>query len=88
MNAITLDNALSNFPYLINNAVLNYEETVIVSDKGSVVVVAQSEWNSIMETINLLKDKKTLRALIDGHSDRKKGVKTESKTIEEAFYDL
>ena len=88
MNAITLNKALNNFPLLINNAVSNFEETVIVSEKGSVVVVAQSEWNSIMETIKLLKDKQSLKSLLEGHNLRRKSVKSETKTIEEAFYDL
>ena len=88
MNAIILNKALNNFPLLINNAVSNFEETVIVNEKGSVVVVAQSEWNSIMETIKILKDKQSLKALIEGHNLRKRGAKQESKTIEEAFYQL
>ena len=88
MNTITINNAISNFPQLITNTIRNFEETVIVGEQGSVVLISQQEWNSIMETIRLFRDKKSLKALIEGHNARKKGKKSKSKTINQAFYDL
>ena len=87
MNAITINNALIDFPKLIENTVNNFEKTVIVSDTGAVVLIAQSEWNNIMETIKLLQDKQSLKALIEGHNMRIKGKNSDSKTIQQSFYD-
>ena len=88
MTSITINNALTDFPKLIENTVDNFEQTVIVSDFGAVVLIAQNEWNNIMETLKLLKDKQSLKALIEGQNTRREGKKTESKTIQQAFYDL
>jgi len=88
MNAITINNALIDFQNIVENTVNNFEKTVIVSDVGSVVLISQNEWNSIVETTKLLKDKKSLKALIDGHSERQNNDKSYGKTIQEAFYDI
>jgi len=88
MNAITINNAISNFPQIVKNTINNYEETLIVGEQGSVVLISQQEWNSIMETIRLFRDKKSLKSLVDGHNARKKGLTNKSKPVEEAFYDL
>ena len=88
MNAITINKALNNLPLLINNTVNNFEETIIIGEQGNVVLVAQREWDSLMETVKLLKDKQSLRALIESHNNRKKGEVSEGKSIKQAFYDL
>ncbi len=88
MNTITINNAVSNFPQIVSDTIKNYEETVIVGEQGAVVLVSQQEWNSIMETVRLLRDKQSLKSLIDGHKARKNGRKPKGKQINEAFYDL
>ena len=88
MNSITINRAIADFPNIIKNAINNFEETVIVSETGSVVLIAQSEWNNIMETMRLLKDKQSLKALIEGHNTRNNSDETKGKTIQQAFYDL
>jgi len=85
MNAITIDNAISNFPQIVTNTIRNVEETVIVGEQGAVVLVSQQEWNSIMETLRLFRDKKSLKALLDGHSARRKGQRPKSETVNQAF---
>ena len=42
MNSITINRAIADFPNIIKNAINNFEETVIVSETGSVVLIAQS----------------------------------------------
>jgi PHD/YefM family antitoxin component YafN of YafNO toxin-antitoxin module len=88
MNTISINNAISNFPQLITNTIRNIEETVIVGEQGSVVLISQQEWNSIMETIRLFRDKKSLKSLLEGQNSRRKGQKSKGKTINQAFYDL
>ena len=41
-----------------------------------------------METMRLLKDKQSLKALIEGHNTRNNSDETKGKTIQQAFYDL
>jgi len=88
MNTITINNAITNFPQLISNTIRNFEETIIVGEQGSVVLVSEQEWNSIMETVRLFRDKKSLKSLIEGHNIRRNGQKPNSKSIEQTFYDL
>ncbi|MBC8182111.1 hypothetical protein H8E88_13430 [candidate division KSB1 bacterium] len=88
MNAIGVQKAITMFPELIQNTIENCEETVIVSDNGAVVLIDQREWESMMETVRLFQDKTSLKALLDGHETRKKGVSPDHVNIKEAFYDL
>ena len=88
MHAISVKNAMKDLPGLINQTIKNVEEVLIVSDYGSVVVIHQEEWESIQETLCLLKDKKSLKALLESHKMRDKNKKIEAKSVEEAFYDL
>lgn len=88
MNAIGVQKAVTMFPELIQNTIENCEETVIVSDNGAVVLIDQREWESMMEMVRLFQDKTSLKALLDGHETRKKGVPPNHVNIKEAFYDL
>jgi PHD/YefM family antitoxin component YafN of YafNO toxin-antitoxin module len=88
MHAVSVKNAMKDLPGLIDHTIKNIDEVVIVSDYGSVVVIDQNEWESIQETLRLLKDKRSLKALLESHKLRDKNKKIEAKSIEEAFYDL
>ena len=88
MHAISIDNAIKDLPGLINQTIKNVDKVVIVSDYGSVVVIDQNEWESIQETLRLLKDKRSLKALLNSHKMRDKNKEIEAKSVEEAFYDL
>lgn len=88
MNAMTVTEASRNLPEVITKTIDNSDETIIVSDTGTVVMVAESYWESIQETLKLLQDKQSLKALIDGHRQRENGQQVKAKTIEEAFGDL
>ena len=85
MHTVTLNNAMKDLPGLINHTIDNVDEVVIASDHGSVVVIGQNEWESIQETLLLLKDKRSLKALLESHKLRDGNKKVEAKTVEEAF---
>lgn len=87
MVAITLNNAVGNLPKIIADTIRNQEETVIVTDDGAVVMLSQDNWDSMLETLRLLRDKKSLKALLEGQARRKKGMNF-GKSPEEIFYDL
>lgn len=73
MKATTLKNAISNLPNIISSTIQTEEETVIVTDEGSVVLVEQENWNSMVETLRLLQDKRSLTSLLKSIEARKKG---------------
>lgn len=88
MTTISLTSIKNNFSELLNGVIKNRDELTVVSDSGSVVIIDQNDWNRIQETLNLLKDKKSFEALIDGHKLRDKNIEQDSKTIDQSFYDL
>lgn len=88
MNAITVSEASKNLPDVITRTIDDSDETIIVSDNGTVVMVAESYWESIQETLKLLQDKRSLRALLEGHRLRETGQQLSAKAVDEAFYDL
>lgn len=87
MVAITLNTAKNNLENIVQQTIDNQEETVVVTDNGNVVLVAQNEWNSIMETMRLFQDKKSLTALLEGIEARRINMPIKSKSIEEIFED-
>ena len=88
MNSITLDQAKKKLPQLINETLANCDETIIVSDNGSVVMINLDEWEAIQETLNLLYDKRALKSLLEGHHQRDRNNQPKAVSIEAAFYDL
>ena len=87
MKTITLNNALLDLPNIISSVIRNNEETVIATDDGAVIMVDQGNWNSIIETLRLLKDEKSLKALLQGHKDRYEN-KIRGKSINLVFDDV
>ena len=88
MHSITMEKARKELSSIIAMTVRNRDETVIVSEKGSVVLVEEGEWESIKETLNLLNDEKSLSALLTGQSLRESGKTPEGKSVEEVFSDV
>jgi len=88
MNAISFLEASHNLMGVIETTIKNNDTTIITSDKGSVVMIDAHYWAEIQETLNLLRDKRSLKALLTGHKDRMAGKAVISKTVEELFYDL
>ena len=88
MTTIALKQATKTLPQLIHNTLVNCEETVIVTDDGAVVMIDQSEWDAIRETLRLLRDKRALKALLEGHRERDKGNRPQSVSMKEVFHDL
>jgi len=87
MVSVTLSDAVGNLPKIIADTISNQEETVIVTDNGAVVMLSQENWDGMLETLRLLKDKRSLKALLEGQSRRKQGI-NQGKSPEEIFYDL
>ena len=88
MHTITFDIASRDLKSVILKAIKDKDETIIATDEGSVVILDESEWSHIKETLRLLNDKDSLVALIESHAIRDKGGKPEGLDPEEAFHDL
>lgn len=88
MTSIALKQATKILPQLIHDTLTNCEETVIVTEDGAVVMIDQNEWEAIRETLLLLRDKRSLKSLLEGHRERDQGKHPESVSISEAFHDL
>ncbi len=85
MRTVTLDQAANDLKAIILRAIRDRDETVISSSEGAVVVLDESEWSNIKETLRLLSDKESLAALLESHTIRDRGEKPEGATPEEAF---
>lgn len=88
MKTVTLDNAVINLQHIIANTLSNQEETIIVTDNGAVVMIDKKNWEGIIETLRLLRDKKSMKALLEGHQQRLKKGKPQGKSVKEVFNDL
>ena len=85
MRTVTLDQAANDLKAIILRAIRDRDETVISSSEGAVVVLDESEWSNIKETLRLISDKESLAALLESHTIRDRGEKPEGVTPEEAF---
>jgi len=88
MHTITIDTASQDLKNIIIKTIKNREETIIATDEGSVVMLDESEWSHIKETLRLLSDKDSLASLIESHSIRDEGDVPEGISPEEAFKDV
>jgi len=88
MTTIALKNIENNFSALFDSVIQNRDELTVVSESGSVVIIEQNDWNRIQETLNLLRDNKSLECLLEGHKLRDAGLAPNSKTTDQAFNDL
>ena len=88
MRTVTLEHAITNLESIIQNTIRDHDETIIASREGSVVVIDESEWSNIKETLRLLSDKESLTALLESHAIRDRGGKPVGLSAEEAFGDV
>ena len=88
MQLYTLQQASSDLGRVISRAVCDHEEAAIVSDRGTVILVPQEEFEAMQETLRLLGDRRSLNALLTGHAQREAGDQLDLPSVEQVFYDL
>ena len=66
----------------------NNKELIIGSTGGNVVVVSETEWNQLNETVRLLTDKISLKSLLEGYQARLDKSELQHYSMEEVFHDL
>ncbi|MBM2814880.1 MAG: Antitoxin [Ignavibacteria bacterium] len=84
----TIENLSVNIAGYFNNVLANKENLLVSTDNGNLIVIPEDDWEQMNETINLIRDKKSLEALLDGIDSRKQGLKSHSYSQEEIFDDL
>ena len=80
MRTFTFEQASENLKEIILGAIRDKEEAVVIVD--------ESEWSQIKETLRLLSDNESLTSLLESHAIRERGEKPEGITPEEAFKDV
>ena len=88
MKTITLAQASQDLIGHINYSLKTHEEVNIASENGAIIMLPQEDYESIMETVRLLADKKSLKALLDAHAQREQGDEPKSYRAEDVFSDL
>jgi antitoxin YefM len=88
VDVTTYSEARQNLAKLLDRVVKDNEPVIVARKKrGSVVLVALSEWNSIQETLHLFSTRANARALLDAmdQADRGEYAKTMSMKELRAF---
>jgi len=88
MKTVTIDTAMNDLKSMVHYTLKNNEEINIASDEGSVVMLSYDDYMAMKETLHLIADKKSLKALLSGHLDRDEGRIPDGKTLKEVFSDL
>ncbi|MCI0501915.1 MAG: hypothetical protein L0Y61_09275, partial [Epsilonproteobacteria bacterium] len=73
MKTITLNQATLELSKFINYSLETKEEINIASDNGAVILLPQADYELMLETLRLISDKKSLKALLESHSIRDGG---------------
>jgi antitoxin YefM len=83
VDVTTYSEARQNLAKLLDRVVKDNEPVIVARKKrGSVVLVALSEWNSIQETLHLFSTRANARALLDAMDDLDAGKGIEMTTEE------
>ena len=88
MHTITFNQASQDLKGVIKKTINDKDETIIATDDGSVVILDESEWSHIKETLRLLSDKAALTSLLESHAIRAKGKRPAGINFEKAFADV
>ena len=72
----------------IYKRVVNQNDQFMLSDiEGKMVIVSLHEWESVLETLRLLRDKSAFKALLQSFVDHDQGQKS-GKSFEDVFAEL
>lgn len=88
MRTVTFNQANLDLGKFINYSLETKEEINIASENGAVVLLPQEDYESMLETLRVISDKKSLKALLESHSIRDKGDEPIAYSIGEVFGDL
>ena len=64
MEALTISEGRKRLFELRNRVVSDHDQVILTHKSGNIVLISMEEWESFQETRRLLKDKETMKALI------------------------
>ncbi len=76
-----------NLAEIIGQIISKNERIKVAGETGSVVILSESDWNALSETLRLLQDEISLKSLLEGHQARQEG-KSIGKPATEIFDEL
>ena len=82
MKAVTFEYAKKNFDKVFNMPVVQNDGLIIVKEDKNFVLIDKEFLDSVMETIEIAKDKELVSSLKESRAEIEKG---ESHTFEEVF---
>ena len=85
MQTVTLNTAKKDLQGLIALTIANNDVTYIVTDMGTGVLIGKEDWESLNETLQLLRDKEALASVMESFEYHKKGENPPHKTFKEIF---
>ncbi len=88
MRTVTIDQAINDLISVINYSLKTREEITISTNDGSVIILPQEDYEAMQETLSLLMDKKSLHAVLKGHSYREDGKTPKSYSVKEVLNDI
>ena len=87
MEALTISEGRKRLFELRNRVVSDDDQVILTHKSGNIVLISMEEWESFQETRRLLKDKETMKALIQSFEDHD-GGKQYGKPVSEVFSDF
>ncbi len=88
MKTVTIEQAMTDLINMIKDSLKTREEISIATNDGAVIILPQEDYESMQETLKLLMDKKSLRALLKAQNEREDGIIPKSYDVEDVFDDL
>lgn len=87
MEALSISEGRERLFELREKVISDHDQVILTHKDGNVVLISMDEWNSYKETQRLLRDKETLRALLQSFEDHDM-KKTHGRSVDEVFSDL
>ncbi len=87
MNAISISEGRKQLFELREQVVEEQEQIILTHKQGNVVLISIDEWNAYQETARLLRDRETMRALLQSFDDHD-ADRDVGKPINKVFVDI
>ena len=87
MEALSIVEGRERLFELREKVISDHDQVILTHEGGNVVLISMDEWNAYQETRRLLRDKETLRALLQSFEDHDV-KKMQGKSVDDVFSDL
>ncbi len=87
MEALSISEGRKRLFELRERVVSDHDQVILTHKNGNVVLISMEEWENYQETQRLLKDKETMKALIQSFEDHDQ-KRERGKSVNEVFSDL